>query len=223
MTLNDLMASFGVDADDLVKPYRWKLEERARFFAEAEAEAAIRMRLLYDDYTADLVEIDVTEGVSSYPIDPRFFEITQAWLFRINATRGERLVGTDRDTMDRLNEGWRFDRRTPDRIIVEDTRVVFPCLVNADYTLKLHGYRTPLEPLTITKPDRSPEIAPIHHRFLVYWALHRAYSKPDSETLNPQKAALALAAFTDYFGERPRANQGMRNQADRPHRTRAYW
>jgi hypothetical protein len=69
----------------------------------------------------------------------------------------------------------------------------------------------------------KPEIHPQHHRFLVHWALHRAYSKPDSEIFNPDKAAKALKDFEDYFGYRPTANERKREQASRPHHVRAYW
>ena len=52
----------------------------------------------------------------------------------------------------------------------------------------------------------KPEINQAHHRHLVHWALHRAFSKPDSETIDPTRAATAEAAFTRYFGPSPDAD-----------------
>ena len=66
------------------------------------------------------------------------------------------------------------------------------------------------------------EINGIHHRHLVKWMLHRAYQKPDSETMNPDKSKLALAEFEQYFGPRPDADNRKRQNASRPHRNRAY-
>jgi hypothetical protein len=223
MTLTELMASYRQEADDFKSPPLTSPKDQARFFAEAEEEACIRKRLIYDESTAEIVEIDVTEAVSRYPRDPRMFEVMEAWLYQFNSTSGERLVFTDRDTENRARPYWRSDRCRPSRIIVDDTSVFFPCVVNGDYTLKLEGYRTPLVPLSLDDTEASPEISPIHHRYLVHWVLYRAYSKQDSELFDKQKAATELRKFEDYFGTRLPANAEQKNQADRPHHVRAYW
>lgn len=232
MTLDDLIASFRVDADDVptsvgggTKDLLWTDAELARFFGEAEEEAAIRKRLLYDDYTLAIVRIDVLAGQSSYPIDPRFFEVSKARL--LNASTGrflEDLYITTRDALDHECRYWRDERRRPELFIQDDTRIVLPGVVDRAYTLRIEGYRTPLVPITADS-DVSivPEIAAIHHRFLVHWVLHRAYSKPDSETLNPQKSAIALAAFEQYFGLRPDADLRKDQQANKPHHNDAWW
>jgi hypothetical protein len=67
-----------------------------------------------------------------------------------------------------------------------------------------------------------PEINQIHHRFLVKWALHRGYQKPDAETLNPGKSAAALAEFEAYFGTRPDADARKMLYASTPHRNVCY-
>ena len=50
--------------------------------------------------------------------------------------------------------------------------------------------------------DITPEIAEIHHDRLPYWALFKAYSVPDRETYDPNRAKKALDEFEAYFGER---------------------
>lgn len=231
MTLDDLIASFRVDADDVptsvgggTKDLLWSDAELARFFGEAEEEAAIRKRLLYDDYTLSMVRIDVLAGQSSYPLDPRFFEISKARLLSADTGRFiEDLYITTRDEMDLRSTCWRDERRCPEMFIQDDTRIVLPGQIDRAYTLRLEGYRTPLVPITADSDgSAAPEIAAIHHRFLVHWVLHRAYSKPDSETLNPTKSATALAAFEQYFGLRPDADLRKDQQADRPHHNRAW-
>lgn len=233
MTLDDLISSFRVDADDLLNDRNgshgdllWANEDLARWFGEAEEEAAIRKRLLFDDYTVAIVRIDVQEGVSSYPLDPRMFEVTKARL--LDASTGdfiEDLYITTRDALDQRCPRWRDQRRQPGFFIQDATRIVLPGIVDRAYTLQLEGFRTPLKPMTADSDPESttPEIAAVHHRFLVHWVLHRAYSKPDSEVYNPQKAATALAAFEQYFGLRPDADLRRDERADRPHHNFAWW
>ena len=68
----------------------------------------------------------------------------------------------------------------------------------------------------------SPEINQIHHRFLVKWAMHRGYERPDAESYDPDKATRALKEFEDYFGIRPDASLRKRYNASKPHRNLAY-
>lgn len=232
MTLADLIESFRVDADDLPKSMGggdgdllFKDADLARWFGEAEEEAAIRKRLLFDDYTLAIVRIDVLANQSSYPLDSRMFEVTKARL--LNADTGrfvEDLYITDRDELDAIDRCWRDERRCPERFIQDDTRILLPGIVDRAYTLRLEGYRTPLVPMTADSDPESttPEIGKVHHRFLVHWVLHRAYSKPDSEVYDPQKSAIALGAFEQYFGLRPDADLRKDQQANRPHHNKAW-
>ncbi|QRF60248.1 DUF6682 family protein [Variovorax paradoxus] len=233
MNLAELIESFRVDADDQSNSVGggdadalWKDTDLARWFGEAEEEAAIRKRLLFDDYTLSIVSINVVAGQSSYPLDSRMFEISRARL--LNASTGrflEDLYITKRDALDQSCPGWRDERRRPKTIVQDDTRVMLPGIVDRAYTLRLEGYRTPLAPITADSDPESttPEIGAVHHRFLVHWVLHRAYSKPDSEVFNPEKAATALAAFEQYFGPRPDADLRKDQQADQPHHNTSWW
>lgn len=223
MKLQDLIASFRADTDDHKTPPLWPSKDVARWLAEAEDEAAIRKRLLFDALTPEVTEIEVLPGTIRYKMDSRLFEVTDAWLFNAAETQRTRLTLSDMATINQSCPFWRSDRGMPERIVIEDNYLTLPYLITEPWLVRLEGYRTPLEPLTFDSPDNEPEIAPVHHRFLVYWALHRAYQKPDSETLNPGKSATALEDFEAYFGKRLTANQGKRNQADRPHRVLAYW
>jgi len=232
MTLEDLIASFRVDSDDQARSVGggqgdvlWPDTDVARWFGEAEEEAALRKRLLFDDYTLAIVQIAVLEGQSSYPLDPRMFEVSKARL--LNATTGEfveDLYITTRAALDQRCPRWRDECRQPGFFIQDDTRIVLPGIVDRTYTLRLEGYRTPLTPITEDSDGSTvPEIGQIHHRFLVHWVLHRGYSKPDSEVFNPQKAAVALAAFEQYFGLRPDADLRKDQQANQVHHNTAWW
>ncbi|MDP9895378.1 hypothetical protein J2W32_004476 [Variovorax boronicumulans] len=233
MTLAELIASFRVDSDDKARSQGggqgdllWPDADVARWFGEAEEEAAIRKRLLFDDFTLAIVRIDVLAGQSSYALDSRMFEVSKARL--LNATTGrhlEDLYITTREALDQHCRTWRDDRRRPGFFIQDDTRIVLPGIVDRAYTLRLEGYRTPLDPITADSDPEgtTPEISAIHHRFLVHWVLHRAYGKQDADTFDPNRSAEALARFEQYFGLRPDADLRKDQQADQPHHNVAYW
>ena len=88
-------------------------------------------------------------------------------------------------------------------------------------TLHIEGYRVPLKALE--NDTDKPEIHEAHHRHLVHWALHRAFSKPDSETIDPQRAATAEAAFTRYFGPGPDADLRRSTRHDEVQTNKAFW
>lgn len=233
MNLEDLIASFRVDSDDQARSVGggqddllWPDTDVARWFGEAEEEAALRKRLLFDDYTLAIVRIDVLEDQSSYPLDPRMFEVSKARL--LDATTGEfveDLYITTREALDQRCPLWRDERRQPGFFIQDDTRVVLPGIVDRAYTLRLEGYRTPLVPIVADSDPLStvPEIGVIHHRFLVHWALHRAYGKQDADTFDPARSQRALNAFEQYFGLRPDADLRKDQQANQAHHNVAYW
>lgn len=230
MTLEDLIASFRVDADDQSRSVNgstsdllWQDDDVTRWFNEAVEEAALRKRLIFDDTTPDVCQIAVLEGVSGYPLNPALVEITAAFLHTAGSERVIRLYATDRDEMDRIRPDWRTDRCTPKYFIQEDTRIYLPGIVDADYTMKLEGYRLPLDDEQMSNDSDVPVIAQAHHRFLVHWATHRAYGKQDADTFDPNRSQLALDAFEKYFGLRPDADLRKDQQANRPHHNKAYW
>ncbi|RZK91320.1 MAG: hypothetical protein EOO66_12280 [Methylobacterium sp.] len=214
MKLRDLILIFRTDADDFGDPQLWSDADITRYLNEAEEEAAVRKHLLYDDYTTALTQITFPTGTARLKRDPRMFEVTKAYVALPGLNRHpERLHIWDRDTLDARLPNWRRERGRPDVIVIEDTSITLAGAIERPYVVNLEGYRLPLEPMRVEDLETAePEIAPIHHRQLVHWALHRGYQKPDSETLNPNKATSALADFEEYFGYRNQANQGERNQ-----------
>lgn len=233
MNLRTLIDSFRVDSDDQARSVGggqgdllWPDADVARWFGEAEEEAAIRKRLLFDDYTLAIVKIDVLAGQSSYPLDPRMFEVSKARLLDAQTGRHvEDLYVTTREALDQRCSSWRDDRRQPGFFVQDDTRIVLPGVVDRPYTLRLEGYRTPLSPVTAeSDPDGTElEIGSVHHRFLVHWVLHRAYGKQDADTFDPNRSELALNRFEQYFGLRPDAELRKDQQANQPHHNVAWW
>lgn len=204
MKLRDLILIFRTDADDFGDPQLWKDEEIVRYLNEAEEEAALRKHLLYDDYTVALTQLTFPTDTPRLKRDPRMFEVTKAFVSRPGLNRDRRRLHLwDRDTLDARLPNWRRDRGMPDVIVIDDTSITLAGAIERPYVVDLEGYRLPLVPMQLEDADTvEPEIARVHHRMLVHWALHRGYQKPDSETLNPGKATSALADFEAYFGYR---------------------
>ena len=63
MNLEQLIQQFRVDADDLVQPYLWPDEWVAQWLTEAQNEAAIRGRLIYEAANAAVSQIAAKNGV----------------------------------------------------------------------------------------------------------------------------------------------------------------
>ena len=223
MNLKGLIAAVHTDADDLEDPPLLSTANVVAWLNEAEEEAAVRRRLLFEGDLEEMCLIDVEAGTRSYALDPRWFCITRAWL--TDASGCVRLLHlTSRDALDRIRPDWRTKARDPDYLIQYDTRVEIGAPVAKAWQLHLEGYRLPLKPmLEDEQDDAQPEIGAAHHLYLRHWALHRGYSIPDTEVFDLQKAARAEAEFTRYFGPRPDADLRKDLQADQPHHNEAIW
>jgi hypothetical protein len=221
MNVGQLEAEFRERADDLVEPYLWSPADFLRWLNQAQDEACIRQKLIFESVRPEICKIAVSEqGGSIYNISDRIAVIEYAYLVDASNCR-HKLTLTDTDELDRVRPNWRECTDRPEFLIHRDNTVQFGGLIRERYTLKLEVYRLPTNCL---KEERdTPEINQVHHIHLIDWVLHKAYSKPDSETLNPGKSQKAEADFTDYFGVRPDANMRKRENANTPHRNKAYW
>lgn len=222
MTLEELIAQFRVDSDDLKETYLSSDLIVTAWLNEAVEEAAIRARLIHDTTTAAVCSIAVTAGVNSYALHSAIIDITRAAFTPTGATEEVELELTDRIEQDRQYLGWRTRTDVPRQAIQNDTALQLGCLPSTDGTIALECYRLPLLPIE-DRSSEEPEIGRIHHRHLVQWALHRCYSRPDAEVFNPGKAATALAEFTRVFGIRPDAAYRRDSQSNRPQHNKAVW
>lgn len=205
MTLQDLIQRFRIEADDRETGYLWGDEALTDWFNEAQDEAALRARLLLDDYTVALTRIAVAAGVDSYPLHPKLYEIAHIALHPATGERSRALVLTSREKLDRIAPDWRnLPTDMPRWAIQTDTRIRLVPVPAQDAELVLEAYRLPLTPMA--KDQDVPEIHEAHHIHLLQWVLHRAFSVPNAELVDPKRAANALAAFEEYFGLRPDAD-----------------
>lgn len=203
MTLDELVRDFRVTTQDKVGPeYLFEQPDVARWLIEAEQEACIRGRLLHEATNSSICEIDVSAGESAYPLHPALYEIDHLGLLEAGSSERRYVCLVSREWLDGNHPGWRDRTGLPRFAIQSDNSIRLVPTPDAEAVLKLEGYRLPVRGLASDKGSK-PEINQAHHRHLVHWALYRAFSLPDSETLDLGKAGDALAAFTKYFGERP--------------------
>ncbi len=221
MNLDQLICHFRVDATDLETPHLFKDEWVVGWLNEAVAEAAIRGRLIMEAANPTVCQIPVVPGKAVYPLHSSLYEIVHLRFKATDATRSDGVYLKTREELDRICPHWR-DR--DDRIefaIQDDSRIQLVGVPKVAGVLYLEGYRVPLKPLAGNSD--KPEINEAHHHKLVHWALHRAFSRPDADSFDPDRAVRAEAAFTAYFGERPDSDLRRATRHDEVQTNKVFW
>lgn len=214
MDLKSLIKECRILSKDTVKKYFWQDEEWAVWLSDAEKEASIRARLIRDSE-----EISIAAGDSVVDVPKGLFDIQYAELRAADGTAYP-IAPSSYLELDVLHPGWRSNLARPEKYIHDDKTLRLGDVADADYVLYLEFFREPKAPLV--DGSDSPEINGTHHIHLVDWALFKAYSKPDAETMNPGKAASSEDKFIRYFGHSPNADLRRRQNASRPHRNRTH-
>ena len=213
MNLLQLITNFRADERDTSTPPLFGSLDLSRFYSEAEEEASIRKSLIREE-----VIIPLIPGDTEVTLPVGVFEVRTARIVEGNETYW--LDPSDRYEQDRLNRDWRDTTARPTAFIHDDKSVTLNRVVESAADLKLECYRIPSAQLV--NDSDEPEIASIHHRKLDGWVCFRAYSIPDNDRQDILKAASGLAEFEAYFGKRPDANHRRNNNANRPHRVKAW-
>ncbi len=221
MTLAELIAQFRTDTDDLQSGNLSSSDNITLWLNEAEEEAAIRAKLIHESVNVGVCSIAITAGINVYPLHATVLDITRADFTPIGSTEALNLTLCDRIEQDRMRPDWRNTTDVPKEVIQTDISIRMGCIPSVGGTLKIECYRTPLT--AMAQDTETPEIGRVHHRHLVQWALHRCYSRPDSEIHDPGRSALALAEFTRFFGIRPDADVRRSFSQNRPMFNKAVW
>ena len=202
MNLENLIRRFRVALRDTAVPYLVSDEDATDWLNDAQDQACIRGRLIRDDFTADVVRIDLTVGQHSYPLHASAYELSSVRLIHASGEKPTELPILSTEWLDRNRPGWRDeDDKKAMAVIQDDTRLrVVGTFEVGDY-IALECYRLPL--LAMANDNDEPEIHAAHHIHLIQWAIHKAMSVPDSESFDPNKAERAEAEFTAHFGLHP--------------------
>ena len=226
MNLDDLTRRFRALAKDTVEPNLFSAEDVADWLTDAEAQAAIRARLLLDDYTPAVCVVPVVAGTHSYKLHAKLYELVTV---RFKATGATRSVPLNLVTREWLNDNVRDWRDADDwhhmdychRYAVQSETGLRIVPVPAEAgELLIEGYRLPLKPLA-NEYDK-PEIHEASHEKLIYWALHRAFSVSDAEAFDPQRAQEAREEFERHFGSPVDADLRRSTRTDQVQHNTAY-
>ena len=221
MNLEQLIQQFRVDADDLGQPYLWPDDWVAPWLTEAVSEAAVRGRLIYEAANAAVSQIAVSASAATHELHKSLFELVHLRFQATGAATSSVLSIKAREELDRIRPGWRDETGTPRHAIQDDTRITLVPRPEVAGTLHVEGYRVPLKPLA--NDTDKPEIHEAHHRHLVHWALHRAFSIPDTEAFDAARADRAEAVFTRYFGISPDSDMRRQTREDVLHVNQAFF
>lgn len=219
MTLQELIRRFRVQANDRAEPYFWENEDVAGYLNDAEGQACIRGRLLREDATPEVCEIDLAAGRHTYPLHAAVVEITHLRLRPVNGGEARVVHLVSREWLDAEMPEWRDDTYPARFAIQGDTTLRLVGGFEEGDKLVLECYRLPLAPMV--DDGDEPEIHAAHHEHLLQWALHSAFSIPDTEAFDPQRAAAAEQQFTAYFGPLPDSDLRRATRTDVTHHNKA--
>lgn len=214
MTLDELIEAFRREVDDTVNnPFLWDDDEIIFYANEAEQEACRRANLLIDSSNVEICLINIVAGEPNYDLDERVITVRRARL----SSRSKPLKLISYKDLDESVAGWESNTGTPLYFFTDfDTNKLrlYPA-PTADDTLILTVTRLPL--FDLESGTDTPEINKRFHRSLLHWIKYRAYSKPDTETLDQEKSILFLQMFEAEFGPKSSAINEIFNSRNLPY------
>lgn len=225
MTLQGLIAAFRRQANDKAQPYFWSDEEVTDYLNAAQVEAAIRGRLILEVADVDMCRIPVLPDVDVYTLNPLVYELDHIAFIAAGSTARTPLSLVSTLVLDELcnGESWRERKGEPKYAVQADKWVRLVPTPEVAGTIVIEAYRLPKTMVLADQVTEMPEISPAHHEHLIDWALHKAFSVPDTEAFDPKRADESERDFTDYFGIRPDSDLRRITRQDVQHRVEAFW
>jgi hypothetical protein len=219
VNLAELLAEMRSRLDDEATPYLWSDADLTLYLNEAEREACIRAKLLYDSTTPQLTQYAITAGAQTIALDSRIdiidrVQLDGRFLKRHTVEQIQHEYGP-------LWQNW-SPERSPRYFIHEDDnqlRIFRPPA--EDGTLRLYLWRLPLADMEA--PADVPDISVRFHLQMIDWAEHLAYRRRDADAGDSQKAIIADQRFTATFGIRPTADTRRKQRVKRVPIVRPHW
>lgn len=215
MTIEDLIRRFRVAARDTATPYLFADQDVVDWLNDAQEHACIRARLLRDDSTLAVTRIPLTVGTHTYPLHEAVYELINLRLIHASGDRPTTLCVQSREWLDANVTDWRDSEYPAEFVIQDDTSIRVVGTFAAGDRIDLECYRLPLD--LLANDNDEPAIHRSHHVHLIDWALHRAFSVPDTETVDDKRAGDGEARFTAYFGPMPDADMRRITRHDVEH------
>lgn len=197
MLPSELLEVFRDEMNDREMPYLWGDDEFYRHADDAQKMFCRKTDGIADDFTPAVVELAIEPGTDRIALHPSVKLIRSA----LRTDTGRPVAVRSPEEMPGL--GWYFDGRPGTvRALITGGSVnaarVYP--VSAEtVTVRLNVFRLPIT--TVNDDDEPFEIDEHHHRHLLLWIKHLAYSKQDAEAFDKTKARDFKADFETYCFE----------------------
>jgi len=185
--------------DDNPQGNLWDDAFMFRAFTEAERQVCNRQNILFDDSTDEYTKLVLVDGQSTYALSPKVTKL-EAVIFDNTL-----VAHKSKHEIERLNPKWRsLSGMTGKAIeyVIRGSTIRFipsPNIDDAGLAVNLEVYRLP--DVALDGLASEPEIPEEFHRDLIYWVLHEAYKKQDSDMFNQERSDYFLGRFTEVFGE----------------------
>lgn len=184
---------------------RWSNAELTRYLNDAKDEFTRRIPIIDRTTAADsnslpICSISVTAGTREYAISPRVFVVRDVY----STVHEKRFRKKDRQWLDLYDDNWRTTTGEPSYYILNDEhfRLTLNREPEVNDTLELVVWRLPLLTMDWNKSvtDSPTEVPSVNHEDLIYWAIHRAYRKRDTQTFRPNLSAQYKNMFEERVG-----------------------
>lgn len=217
-TLLELVTAFRQEADDLptdgLTDTNWQNDDQGLLWSNAEIVAyanqaeieLARRKPIRDDNTAAVTTIAVPTGTTRVPYSAKILSVRRVRYSEDISGDTLTLTKATHQQLDAETATWETDTGRPACYLenTDERTLVLDRIPDVDGTLSLVVDRLPLQSMRWAyRHTDTPEIAHEHHQDLIYYMLHRAYMKRDSETYNPESSGEYLALFSARVGPRP--------------------
>lgn len=193
MTSGELLDLFRVEMNDAEAPYLWTNAFVTDAINEAQVEFARKTDGIPDATTPEVTEIEIVAGTDTYQLHEKVLKIRAAR--RADNGRPIEVVNVE----DMASRNMYFDGLPGELkalvIGMDEYGVQAWPMPASSLVAKLTVFRMPLADIV---GDQEFEIAARHHRYLLHWVKHLAYSVQDAETFDKTKAADFEDKFNAY-------------------------
>lgn len=220
MTLEDLIRRFRTLAGDTKAPQFWKDDDITDWLNDAQVQACVRGRLLLEDANPAMCVINIEADRHTYPLHSKLYELVLLGYKAAGDTCSTPIKVKSREWLDENQPQWRDVHRATRYAIQGETSIRLVSTPLTAGVLTIEAYRLPAK--VMSAPDHEPEIHEASHEHLIQWALHKAFSVPDSQAFDPQRSGLAERAFTAYFGLLPDSDMRRITREDTPHTVKVH-
>lgn len=221
MTLQELIEEFRRQVNDEAQPYLWSDEEVLAYAIDAQDVFVRRSGGIADvtvasPSTTRLTDLDLTAGDPYSPISPYILRIRSGRL--LTAARDVQFSQeSDMDNVVKTDYGMTLGTSFDDTLTgavsygilgVRDNYVRWVKVPSDSDTCRLHVFRLPYP--RIASQEDPLEVQEQHHRHLLLWMKHLAYSKQDAEARDDEKAEKFEAMAEKYMATASREQQRVR-------------